>query len=133
MSKGQASIEFLAYVSLSMLMLAVFYGVIAQKQSLTINSKIDQEAKRVGEKFSFEVEMALVQGEGYSRVFSVPTQISGYNYTITLEDGYALVEWANKSRSLDSRYPGESIEVDVSPGNNVFEVKNNGTLVVESE
>lgn len=133
MSKGQSSIEFLAYVSLSMLMLAVFYGVVAQKQALTINSKVDQEAKRVGEKFAFEVEMALVQGEGYSRIFSVPTQISGYNYTITLQEGFAIVEWNNRTRTVDSRYPGAEIKVSPSSGNNVFKVKNNGTVVVESE
>jgi len=62
---------------MSMFMLAVLYTVMADKQTETFQQRSQDNAKAIAEKVSFNLEMALVQGQGYSRVISLPESISG--------------------------------------------------------
>lgn len=120
--KGQSSIEFLAMVAVSMLMLAALQSVMVQKQSKTYQFKNKQAAQKIAEYVSFQAEMALVQGDGYSRVFSIPEKIGGENYNFTLLNQTVYVEWSNQSAIQSSRYVGQKIER--SSRKNVYRVLN---------
>ncbi|MFT4892387.1 MAG: hypothetical protein ACI8Z7_000159 [Candidatus Nanohaloarchaea archaeon] len=133
MRKGQSSLEFLAMVSLSMLILASLYSLMAEKQQDTVKFQQDKNAEYVSEKVAFEVEMALVQGEGYSRVFSLPARIGGSNYSISVGSGEVFTQWGDSSLYRLSRYQGEEMVLNVDHESQVFRVKHNssGVSIVE--
>lgn len=132
--KGQSSLEFLAYVSMSMLILAVLYAVIADKQADTLEMQQRENVESISDKFSFNLEMALVQGEGYSRVFTLPGGIMGNNYTVELGSGGANVYWKDNSLYHLSRYQGNPMNVSVDSDSRVFRVKHNasGVFLIEA-
>ncbi|MFB6145144.1 MAG: hypothetical protein ABEJ99_01415 [Candidatus Nanohaloarchaea archaeon] len=127
--KGQSSMEFLAYISFTMLILAALYTVMIQQQQANLNEQTRNTATMVANRVSFEVEMALVQGEGYSRVFALPTRVGGHNYTVELKRGSAVVGYGNKSIITDSRYRGKPISASVGDDSNVLRVKHNASGV----
>lgn len=126
--KGQSSMEFLAYVSFSMFMLAVLYGVTADKQTETFERQNQDKAQKIADKIGFNLEMALVQGTGYSRVVSLPQNIAGQEYSVLTTDGLIKVNSSSVSTVESTRYRGRNISFN-SDGSNVFRVKNNETGV----
>lgn len=131
--KGQSSIEFLSMVSISMILLAGLTTVMASKQKDTMDYQSRTNAEFVAEKVSFQVEMALVQGDGYSRVFTLPGGIAGSNYTVELGNGGANVYWRNESLYELSRYQGDPMSISVDSQSRVFHVKHNGSGVFLGE
>jgi len=131
--KGQSSIEFLAFVSMSMFMLAVLYTVMADKQAETFQERSQDNAEAIAEKISFNLEMALVQGEGYSRVFSLPETIAGNKYNILVDGGTIRISWLSEEVFGSTHYSGEKINITIEDDSNVFRVKNNesGVYLVE--
>lgn len=131
--KGQSSIEFLAFVSMSMFMLAVLYTVMADKQAETFQQRSQNNAQAIADKVSFNLEMALVQGEGYSRIFSLPETIAGNKYNILINGGTTRISWSSQNILGSTRYTGENINLTVEDGSNVFRVKNNesGVYLIE--
>ncbi len=123
MSKGQSAMEFLALVSMSSIMLAALYGVTASKKVDAANYQNSRTAERTVEYVSFQVEMAMVQGDGYSRVFSVPERIGGQKYEIKLTDGSSYLEWGNESIIRTVRYFGDDLNMSVDDSN-TFKVMN---------
>ena len=131
--KGQSSLEFLAYVSISALILAGMYGVMASKQEQTFEYNQRENAQKIAEKTGFQVEMALVQGEGYSRVFTLPAQIGGDYYNITLVNETTLIEWRDKTTLRSTLYSDKEINLSTNE-TNVFKVMNkDGEVTVEAE
>ena len=131
--KGQSSMEFLSMVSISMILLAGLTTVMAAKQQDTADYRATNNAELVAEKVSFQVEMALVQGEGYSRVFTLPGSIAGENYTVELGNGGSDVRWGEDSLYRLSRYQGEDMSISVNGENRVFRVKHNQSGVFLNE
>lgn len=132
--KGQSSIEFLAFVSMSMFMLAVLYTVMADKQTDTFQQRAQEDARAVADKVSFNLEMALVQGEGYSRTFSIPENIAGNPYNILIQDGTTRISWSSENIIDSTRFSSQKINFTVEDGTtNSFRVKNNasGVFMVE--
>ncbi len=123
MIKGQSSLEFLSYVAISGLILAILHGVMVDRQGDAAQYQVERNADQVLEKVSFEVEMALVQGEGYSRVFTLPDSIAGHDYEVRLADGMAVLEYGGETVRGSSRYSGEEIGVQTDD-TNVFRVVN---------
>lgn len=130
--KGQSSMEFLAYVSLSMFMLATLYTVMADKQTDTVERQVQDNARGIADKVAFNLEMALVQGEGYSRVISLPQNVAGQEYNLLATSGLVRVKWPSGSVIESTRYSGRNITAD-SNGSNVFRVKHNesGVFMIE--
>ena len=123
--KGQSSMEFLSMISLSMIILASLYSVMAAKQEDTLDYRQERTAERVAEKVSFEAEMALVQGVGYSRVFSLPEGIAGDDYEVVIGDGSVEVNWSYGLIYRLSRYQKEDIKLEPGDSSRVFKVKHN--------
>lgn len=123
-SSGQSALEFLAMVSLSALILAALYGVMVSKQSQTLEYQNSRTAGRIAEYVSFQVEMALVQGDGYSRVFSLPENIAGQEYNVSVFNGTSQLSWGDSSAIRPSRYMGDEVRISTS-GTNTFRVVNN--------
>lgn len=130
--KGQSSMEFLAMVSMSLLVLSVLYGVMASKQADTFEDRFDRNAEAVANDVSFQTEMALVQGEGYSRVFNLPGGIGGDSYTVSFQNGLVVLESEDNRVVRSTRYP-EELSFEVNESQRVFKVMHNetGVFIVE--
>ncbi|PSH00443.1 MAG: hypothetical protein BRC30_03515, partial [Nanohaloarchaea archaeon SW_7_46_7] len=94
--KGQTSMEFFLLFGLSMAALSILFGVISNKQSTVFENHNRDMAEQVATNVAFQVEMALVQGEGYSRPFYVPRNIAGTNYTVKIANKTVYVGWREK-------------------------------------
>jgi hypothetical protein len=110
-------------------MLAVLYTVMADKQAETFEKRSQDNARAILDKVSFNLEMALAQGEGYSRVFSLPENIAGNNYNVLIDGGTARISWSSSSVLDSTRFTGQKINFTVEDSSNVFRVKNNGSGV----
>lgn len=130
--KAQSSMEFLAYVSLTMLMLAVLYSVMADRQADTFQQQAQTKANGIAEKVAFNLEMALVQGEGYSRVISLPQSIAGQEYDVLVTEGSVRVNSSSTDVVESTRYSANDMSF-TSDSSMVFRVKNNesGVFMVE--
>lgn len=127
--KGQSSIEFLSLVTMSMIVLASLYTFMAAKQQDTLNFREERSAESIAEKSSFQVEMALVQREGYSRVFTLPGGINGNDYSVEIGEGSIVVDWQESDLYRLSRYQGRPINFSVDSDTRVFKVLHNSTGV----
>ncbi len=126
--KGQSSMEFLAMISMSMIILAVLYGVMTSKQIDTFEQRAETNAETVATEIGFNVEMALVQGEGYSRVLALPSAIAGENYSVNMTNRRVILEYGDHTISEPTRYP-EQIYFEVNDSSNEFKVENRGEEV----
>lgn len=125
--KGQSSLEFLAYVSLLALVLAGLHSMILSKRVAAGEYSNNLKADRIADYVSFQVEMALVQGEGYSRTFSVPESLAGSKYNVSLVNGTAIVAWHNRTSMRPSRYEGDLLRIRTGDSN-VFKAVNTGEV-----
>jgi hypothetical protein len=131
--KGQSSLEFLAYVALSSLLLATLYGVMMERQADAADYQVQRSAEDVLGQVSFEVEMALVQGDNYSRVFTLPERVAGKPYEVRVSSGAAILEYGDESVINPSRYQGDEISLQTQD-TNVFRVVNDeGDISLQEE
>jgi hypothetical protein len=130
--KGQSSIEFLSLVSMSALILAGMYGVMLSKQEKAVTYSQQSNAQKIAEKTSFQVEMALVQGDGYSRVFNLPKNLGGNTYNLTIKNETTIVEWQDKQLYRSTLYSDK--ELNISTQNSyIFKVMNkDGSVKLEA-
>lgn len=130
--KGQSSIEFLSLVSMSALLLAALYGFISAKQAQLVNVDEQRTAEKMAEKTSFQIEMALIQGEGYSRIFSLDRKISSSNYDVKVGNGIALVQYEDRMITEPTRYQGDWINISTD-STSVFKVVNDGNVSIKAQ
>ncbi|MFB6208500.1 MAG: hypothetical protein ABEJ69_04055 [Candidatus Nanohaloarchaea archaeon] len=129
MSKGQVAIEFMTLVGFSMLLLAIMMGFVAKKQSQAVQYHNYQNARDIAENVAFQAEMALVQGEGYSRKFFLPTALAGKNYNVTVRNNTVYLAWGEEFVTEPTLYRGRTLELK-SEGTNSFRVFNNGSVYI---
>lgn len=129
--KGQSAIEFLSLVSLSALLMAALYGITLSKQEDISRTRQTQAIDTIAERYGFQIEMALVQGEGYSRVFSLPSKISGEFYNLSAGKSRMIVEIGDEEILRSTLYDGDWVNIS-SRKSNVYRVFNNGSINVKS-
>jgi hypothetical protein len=122
--------EFLTMVSMSALLLAALYGLTASKQLEISRYQQTQAADAVAEDLGFQVEMALVQGEGYSRKFSVPVKISGKYYNLSAGHSQIILETENSMDRRPTLYDGDWVNVTTRKSN-TYRIYNTGELDVK--
>lgn len=128
MLKGQTSMEFFFLFGVSMAILSVLFGAISQKQSAVFERQNSQIGSQVAENVGFQAEMALVQGEGYSRSFYLPTAIAGTSYNVTVGNRTVYVGWRDSYVTENTLYVGKSLNFSTTDTNQ-FKVLHNDTGV----
>ena len=100
--KGQSAFEFLVYVGIVVLIMAIFMWNSLSLQRQSMYTKIDTEAKNLCDTIAFEINSAVRLGDGYHRKFFVPNSFAGItDFTITV-DGYSVfVDWSDKSANCN--------------------------------
>ncbi|MFB6204356.1 MAG: hypothetical protein ABEJ75_01790 [Candidatus Nanohaloarchaea archaeon] len=129
MRKGQVAIEFMTLVGFSMLLLAIMMGFVAKKQSRAVQYHNYQTARDIAENVAFQAEMALVQGDGYSRRFFLPTAIGGRNYNVTVRNNTVYLAWGEGFVTEPTLYRGRTLRLK-SRGTTSYKVLNNGSVYI---
>jgi len=129
--KGQVSIEFFIYFSISLLVLSVLTTSVVDRQVQTFEYRESSELNSIGSKVAFELENAQNFGEGYQRGLNLSPEIGNSNYNIEVVEGFVIVQYDNQSINIPSRYTGR--EFEVNPENSPLKVVNNGSVHVIPE
>lgn len=95
--KGQPALEFMAMFALALLIFSGFYGFFAARQGAAVEQQRQQTAAAVADEISFELDLALVEGDGFSRTFTLRESIGGVTYNVTLGNGTVLVTYSNRT------------------------------------
>lgn len=115
-NRGQTSLEFMAMLILVMLVFTAFYTSFASNQTAARQQQETLMAERIANDAVFEIQMALIQGDGYRRNFTLPHAIHGNAYTVNVTDGAFIVQW--NDRNLYKDVPITSINGTFSPAEN---------------
>lgn len=90
---------------LIMLIFATFYTFFVEQQLAVQDEQEVMMANAIAKKAAFEIKMALAQGDGYTRNFTLPDQVRGENYSVNVTDGITIVRWENRSVLASSVAP----------------------------
>jgi hypothetical protein len=131
--KAQGSIEFLVLAgSMMLFMLVILYiNNNAQIRLFEFREKID--AKRVVDRIENEINVALEQGDGYSRDFMIPRKIAvsrDYNALI-YEDGSIEITWGDHSylRKLPTKKITDGFSNNFELSKDWNKVSNNNEII----
>lgn len=130
--KGQSSIEFFIYFTISMTILAVLFTTVADRQVEAFEFRENSLASNIGSSYGFELEQAELAGEGYERDFQLPREVLGSSYNVSVDQGFVVVEWDENDLVQSSRISSVDSQEDVKIESNEgpFKVKNNGSIYV---
>jgi Zn-dependent M28 family amino/carboxypeptidase len=127
--KGQVSVEFVAYLSFTLLISAILLSVLYDKQTSFIQSEQEQEAEELASKVSYLAEYALTQ-DNTSFTAQLPLSIESNSYNVTVESGMTRVEVQGELFRSINNYQGR--EIDIKSGGN-YRIFNNGSVYFEKQ
>ncbi len=114
--KGQSSIEFFIYFTITLTVFAFLYVEVVDRQISAFEYRETLLAENVGEKYGFELENAMSAGKGYEREFELPREIFGSEYELIARNGTVEVDWGNESVFVSSTYSGEEFSINSEEG-----------------
>lgn len=99
--KGQVSIEFIAFLGVMLLILAVAsFAALNANSGIAADNEVT-EARRLASTIAQEINIAVEIGDGYFHVFNLPATLNGVNYSATITSNrFVLINWKNKTYSL---------------------------------
>ncbi len=117
-TKAQVSVEFLMLVILMVLIFSIYVPFLWRQQL-----EIEEENEYlVGEKIASsiknEVETAVMFGSGYRRNFTLPEDIFGSDYTISIDNKILRIRWKNKG--TEEYLIAHQISGSPKPGKNII-------------
>lgn len=124
--KSQSSIELLLFFSIALLIFSATYSAVSEKTKGAYDSKARSEAIEISEKIAAEINTAASEGGGYTKNITLPKDIFGANYTVSIDAGNVFVAWRGKN--VASRTIIENITGLFVSGNN--QIKNMGGAIV---
>jgi len=98
-ARGQASVEFMAIVGLLGLLLLIIYGITnSQRADVAVQSTI-ASGWNICVKISAEASTAIGVGDGYERIFYLPYDVNGEEYSISIipQEQSVYVSWNDYS------------------------------------
>jgi hypothetical protein len=101
------------------------YSVIGERQTAAVEREVGLQAGAVADRIGYELDLALTQGEGYSREFELRDTIGGSSYNVTVQDGTVALEWAESVVFASTAADG--IDGTITPGTN--ELYNTGETI----
>jgi len=97
--KAQVSVEFLVYFAFILLMAGLFLANHLTNSQKLSYLKMDVESRNLVDKIAFEINSAVIAGNGYERKFYLEDKIGGFsNYTVEIGDYYVLIDWNGRSK-----------------------------------
>ena len=129
-SKSQSSAELVIMVCLLSLIFSIFVANIMYKNTNLKAQKVNQHARYISDLVSSELNNVYIQGNGYSRNFTLPANIREYNYNISIIDNMVYVFVTNNNTYIRKTIP-ENISGGFKKGLNCLSNKN-GVIYVNN-
>jgi hypothetical protein len=130
--KGQSAFEFLVYVGILVLIMAVFMWNSMSLQNQSMHTKIDVEAKNLCNMVASEINNAVRTGDGYSRKFLVSKSFAGItDFTIKVSEYSVFLDWGDRSLICSIIIRNITNTDVIDKGYNFIENKN-GNIYVSS-
>jgi hypothetical protein len=89
--RAQSSVEFVLIASIMFLVFLGMFVLIQSRMADAYRTRLYSGMEQVGNLVSTEIRMAYSVSGDYSREFSLPIFIKGYNYTIDISDKTELI------------------------------------------
>lgn len=124
--KGQTALEFMMIMVLLMLVFAAVYSSLGERSVVVAERNVQLQAADMADRIGYELDLALAEGEGFSRTFELRPEIGGAEYNVTISGGTIRLSW--KGSQVFSETAATNTVGEVEPGRNT--VRNNGTHVV---
>lgn len=109
-------------ISLALILFAGFFTFFADRQATAVSIQQNQQAASTAEKVAFELDLALTQGDGFSRTFDLKENIAGEDYTVTLHN--ETVQLTYDEKDFLAPTAARNVSGTVVPGEN--RIKNQG-------
>lgn len=113
---GQSSLEFMAMISIALVLFAGFFTFFADRQMTAHAIQQQRLATTTAEKAAFELDLALTQGDGFSRIFDLQETIEGEDYTVTVINETVVLTY--KETDILAYTAAENVTGDIQPGTN---------------
>jgi hypothetical protein len=128
--RGQSAIEFMIYVCILTLILAIFLWSDKSLENRMIGIKTVTEAKKFCNNIAFEINNAVRTGNGYSRKFYVQDNFYGIsNFVISVGNYSVYLDWKDHSISSSIITKNITNTNSISPGFNLVENKDGNIYV----
>lgn len=124
--KAQSSIELLLFFSIALLIFSVVYTTVFEKTRNVYESNSRSQAIEISEKVAAEINTAVSEGNGYSKNITLPNDIFGAGYTVSIDKGNVFVAWRGKNAA--SRTIIENVTGVFVSGNN--KIKNKESVII---
>jgi hypothetical protein len=130
--RGQSAIEFMIYVSILALILAIFLWSNTSLERRMMGIKTVTEAKNFCDNIAFEINNAVRTGDGYSRKFYVQDSFYGVSsFVITVGNYSVYLDWGDNSASSSIIVNNITNTSTINPGFKLIENRN-GDIYVTS-
>jgi len=118
--KAQASVEFMVVIAMILFIGMIAQILIIEKTAEAWHVRSSMSAQDICNSIANELNLAGYS-EGRSAFFTIPNDIAGSNYTLTIWDGYVTADYAGHAcverfTVLDVRYNGKSPPFNLSGG-----------------
>lgn len=142
--KSQVSMEFMIFVGVAVIILALFTVIIIMYINSIYMDKEKIMAGRTVDDIKYEVSVASRVDDGYVRMFKVPESIGGWNYDLYFDKRYVFVRFeeeaeqgdiiAGLSADIENANPPNLLKFEIREGEEtnrdlVIEKENNGVYV----
>jgi hypothetical protein len=126
--KAEISVEFVVFIGILLIFFVFFFGIIGVKTRDINESTVFTNAQSIADKIADEINIAT-RFEGYYREFYIPEKlISGDNYSVTIHEGFRLVEIRWNGKNAMSNLVTENIDGEINLGNN--KIRNEGGVII---
>ena len=122
-TNGQAAVEVLSYAAFFLLVFVTSVAVFLQLQEQELSRAENAYAQQVAYQFADYIETAFISGPGFSEKVTMPSDIHGKPYTITIsralggaggqETGFVYVDWRGPVH--ESSFSAPTITADYQP------------------
>ncbi|MFB6294174.1 MAG: hypothetical protein ABEI97_00280 [Candidatus Nanohaloarchaea archaeon] len=129
-SRGQSSLEFIVMLILVLLVFTSFVTLFSGKHVDALERERRRIALSVADRAAFELDLALVEGEGYSRTFELRESIGVQDYNITVNGTTVLLEYGDGDSVLSST-AADNVTGSIDPGTNT--VANDGGVITVTQ
>lgn len=117
-TKSQASLEFMAILGISLVVFGVFFYTILEQKNIVEGYNSFLEIKKIAKEASNAINIASLEGDGYSIKLSIPYYANNADYNLTIQNGSLKSEQGENS--YDASLFVENITGLLKKGENII-------------
>lgn len=103
---------------LVLLVFSAFISLFAEWQTAAVEADRERIAATIADRVGFELDRALVAGNGFSRTIELPEEIRGRNYTMQVMNGTVLLDYGPNTVRANTAV--DQLAGPVKPGTNTI-------------